>query len=934
MFILPFEHLTLGEYEHLLHNAPIDPKLIQRETENALANADAPNRAIVNACIYVFKTKRGEIAVPQRKLRPAKLEEPPHCGRWTFLSGGKLRILEGNGIRVASVICFDFIARDPATELEPLDVLAPKGLTYLFVPECNPTPLHATYTESCASLFRHKNAPQAVFFANVAAGTPLPLPNPQLGFSRVIGRIGKSVTADPERVAVLHGFLENSAARTIDDLQKLTPSLSNPDVRTVAIRPEPTMAIVEVGTVNVRESRATATVKLHRFLGSDIGWRPIYRLEPFQKPQAKFGIPTAYVEERELHGVHEQRERLRELLRVSRLPIWVTGDPGFGKTALVAHTLREFGDRRRVVWVDLGDLQHEESALREALLLALGASKALTAAPAEQIATLVKLLEEDPTVVVLDSYERWAGDRPFPNWIEQLVGWNRVVITSRFRPADRAGDPADPQRQADPHLPVRKLDLDEAYALVCDVAGAYVDREAVDVFANATERSPLACVWLGELFRHAPDEVSRLFSRLPRGTAAISVVYEAMLDGLSPLARKILGVVCQLPAPVADSDLTRICGVKSPKIHAAVSELERRSLIMPRNGGRQFRHPLVKQYWAHDPVNEEARAKRAAERAAIHDLLLAWAKQLLDDHGGDLNPIGFKIIEERWGNVGFLLRQIARAPDAADRRLFLHMWERVDTALWSKNRWRERVELGRSARDISHELRDCRRLGRALFDSIAEVEWNMTRDRERAEPLFKRARRLFRRVGDFASYALVEWYRSRMLAELRLFDAALEAVNNAVTAAHRSGDIRTLGLAHHGRGNVYRRMKRSDAAIAEFMIGRGYFGDVGDEEMMAVASRRIGGTLMQQGEHGQALLELEESIDGLRELELDLEAAESAVFHAEALLELGEIDDSEAELRTARELLSPLGSAVRNEEIDELEQKIAIVRARLIRGSQ
>jgi tetratricopeptide (TPR) repeat protein len=184
------------------------------------------------------------------------------------------------------------------------------------------------------------------------------------------------------------------------------------------------------------------------------------------------------------------------------------------------------------------------------------------------------------------------------------------------------------------------------------------------------------------------------------------------------------------------------------------------------------------------------------------------------------------------------------------------------------------------------------------------------------------AAELFERTGDLVQRARVDWYRSRLFAHQGDLHSAIVAAQSAVIIADRSGDARTIGLAHHGLGNIHRRLRQTGSAIEEFEIGRRQFKKANDPEMLAVAMRRLGSVRMDEGELGQALLDLESSTDQLRSLGLLSEAAESAVLHAQVLAKLGEIRDAALERDIATVILEPLGSTVRNNEIAEVTRLI------------
>src|SRR5205809_6865789 len=92
-------------------------------------------------------------------------------------------------------------------------------------------------------------------------------------------------------------------------------------------------------------------------------------------------MPAAFVVREGLIAAHAPARKLDELLRGRSGAIWVVGDGGVGKTALVATVLHETVVRpktARIVWVDMAAVGPSAHDVAETLLTVTGKPAALS----------------------------------------------------------------------------------------------------------------------------------------------------------------------------------------------------------------------------------------------------------------------------------------------------------------------------------------------------------------------------------------------------------------------------------------------------------------------------------------------------------------------------------------------------------------------------
>src|ERR1051326_2364652 len=349
-YLLPFEHMTIVEYERLLEETKrdgyTDEATVREEIDEitSLNMAQDKSHGIVNVCFVALQTPTNLVLVPQRKLRPAALEE--FQNQWSFVPGTIVRLFDGGNCRFAVLICFDLIHRNEETPDRPRDLVARERLNYLFVPECNPQPLHDFYFKGAIAMFQSQRWAQhqpIIIPANVAADSDVPRlrkESPTFGFSRMIGRLG---SVDGSMHGHYHGlyggFITTDSPRSLAEVMAHAKFVQDHHVSTLIIRPEQSVALIRLPTMatgptrDASVNRYDTSVRIYRPIGDNPGqWRIVMPIPDVFEREPEMEIPEDMIVRDGLVGVEHLGEQLRELIIDRAAPIHVFGGGGTGKS--------------------------------------------------------------------------------------------------------------------------------------------------------------------------------------------------------------------------------------------------------------------------------------------------------------------------------------------------------------------------------------------------------------------------------------------------------------------------------------------------------------------------------------------------------------------------------------------------------------------------
>jgi len=945
-YVLPFEHVTVSEYKELLRI--FDVAAFRRKEEAREIELMLPSNTqdgIVNAALTLIPKTKGFEVIPQRKLRPAKLEEFGSLSP-RFVKGRTIRIIHARRCTFAVLICFDFITRDAGARERPRDVLSASepedDLDLLFVPECNPQPLHDFYLMSAIDLYQAPAWAErrpAVLLNNVAAGSTLGSYPAHFGFTRLLGAFGK-VTPSAE-IRHVPGFVSSAVATSLADLASAT-IVKDDRIGTVLLRPEQSVFIVNLPlrAGSDREVSDTNTaIEIFRPLGRSEQWERVHEL-PMPAPPAQAGVRAEEGSPR-LAGVSELQRRFRELASRETI-LAVTGPHGAGKTTFVSTTLKDIArpPHDLVIWLDLATLEQSEAAIVEEVLSKLGRARDLALTLDKQYEAVADALRSQPTVLVLDSADAW-GTEPLPARLLRLHGWKTLVVV-----AGQTGEASLPEGTR--VLEVTNLELPDFSAVVREFAQVPMPTLTLTMF-NCSKGSARVAAWTGQFIQRNLDEAKVLDDGLAQiyddfiaaeaadeGRATDSLLPVVPSDREPPInlgslfawfesrltepACDVLEVLCEMPAGLRTEDLAVI--VDRDDVAHLVELLDDRNLLQVANADGVFEHT---RYTSHPFVRQLWEAAELQPEPMLQLGMVRWVERVLGQYTRDRDPMVSPIVLRQWPNIAHVLRLLAASPAAIDRRKFLELWRQADQFLWAAGRWRERLSFGRTAEETARRLGDRAAEISALYDAQAKTLWHRYGTKDGAESLINKAAAIAAKYKLKPLRVRIEWYRSRMLLHVGDFKGALTAATHAVSLADSTKDLQARVTSRIGLANALRDADRLDealtvyAAVRQLLVAvKGISGD----ESRAVLDRNEGRVYLRKSSYEDALRKLRSAMEAFVRLGLVVQVAETAVYYAEALARVGEPATAERHLNWGRERLDPLGSALRQRSIARAVREI------------
>lgn len=633
--ILPLEHLPLGEVASVLSRFPIEASrraAVVSELEAAAVPAQRA-RTIVNLCVVVIRAGGELVAFPQPKLMPAALEEHPASG-WYFAPSHSLYVLAGkdvhdNAFRIATLICFDFLAKDRGQLARVRDAVLAGAPHVVFVPECNPAPMHPLYARAIASILEDARleSPPFVAFANVARGTRLPGYDKEcfFGFSRAAGELGACSPSLANGYIVRSGIFAHDSPRQLADLVQPPQEIEAPDIKWVIARPQESLLSSTLpldGTdSDPTGGRLHCEISISRGLPKNV-WKLIrtsVALTP--PPEPPHRVPPDLVPKTGLVGSADATRQLSEALDRGPKPTWIVGGGGIGKSALVANLAGV--DPSDVVWIDMEQVGPRDGALPEALLTALGRTLALAQSEDEQWKTVREAIRAKSTLVVLDSFEK-AELASVPAPLLNALGWKaRLVVTSRALLVDAS----EVEKVEVPLLTT----ADSKLLLRATCEGAITDAQ-LERASQLANGSPLACLWLATLIKAGlfpADADAAALSELQQ-------IFARTMHDLTVVDKSVLAACCQLPAAVRIEDLATMVSMDPAAIMVSARRLQDRALCSLENGTLRPRHPFVRQF-----------TRDSGMAPDVFPKCLAWVAAELGRHGGDRTGMATR------GSIGY-----------------------------------------------------------------------------------------------------------------------------------------------------------------------------------------------------------------------------------------------------------------------------------------
>jgi class 3 adenylate cyclase/tetratricopeptide (TPR) repeat protein len=485
--------------------------------------------------------------------------------------------------------------------------------------------------------------------------------------------------------------------------------------------------------------------------------------------------------------------------------VTIVGDPGVGKSRLVAEAVGMMGGRAVqgrclpygegiTYWPVIEvlkrlDVLPADEAAVAAIRSVLGESDDATSA--DEIAwafrkTLERAAADEPLVVVFDDIQ-W-GEQTFLDLVEHvalLSSGSAILLVCIARPELAERRPTWPVTSR-----IGTLGDDDVVELIAE----RVPRKLRDKITRAAGGNPLFIEEMVAVSDHADDVV------VP---PTLRAVLAARLDRLDPSERRVLERAA-IEGEIFHRGAVQTLAPEEPQVTPRLTALVRKELIRPDRphiageDGFRFCHLLIRDA-AYDALPKGVRTE-------LHVRFATW----FDEHGKDLveldEIVGYHLEQACAYRAELGLDDDAELAAAARRRLTTgarRASARKDFGAAASLLERAVALLPANAADVALELA----LARALYESGRGVE-----SVERSESLSERSEALGDRIGELAA----KLHTAYVLQDLEPEGAAerLDArIAEALPELEAAGDDDALYTAHHARGMALFSRARGDAAL-------------------------------------------------------------------------------------------------------------------------
>jgi DNA-binding CsgD family transcriptional regulator len=349
-------------------------------------------------------------------------------------------------------------------------------------------------------------------------------------------------------------------------------------------------------------------------------------------------------------GRHDEVALLRAAVDALRRgrggAVWVEGEPGIGKSALLAEGLAGARDGCEVAWgqadelterfphrviLDCLRIESRSTDPARAFVAAtlrgeqsgglLGSGDPALAVTEGLLDLVDHLCAQRPLVLVVDDLH-WADDASLALWrkLAALVNQLPLLLVSSCRPTPRRDEVTDARITVvdgpGTLLALGPLAATEVGELVTELVGAPPGPTLRELAARATG-NPLYVRELVDALRH--EEAIRVengLAEVPVGSgyeppSTLGAAVSRRLGFLSPNARKMLQVAALLGPDFGIAELALVTGVMPAELAATVDEVVAAGIVVEIAVGRlAFRHPVIRQAF-HDRTP-------ATVRSALH----------------------------------------------------------------------------------------------------------------------------------------------------------------------------------------------------------------------------------------------------------------------------------------------------------------------------
>ena len=546
----------------------------------------------------------------------------------------------------------------------------------------------------------------------------------------------------------------------------------------------------------------------------------------------------------------------------------VSGLAGVGKTALAvyaAHAARESGwFPGGVLFIDLHGYDHnpvQPAQALDALLRALGIAGEQIPDEADARAGLYRSALAQvtgPVLVIADNTSSEAQVRP----LIPGPGPHRVIITSRHTLAGLGARLLD----------VTVLDQAKAIALLDNVVRAgrpdddriSGDPAAAGRLAKTCGGLPLALqitaallvadpmLTAAELAAELADEVRRLETlRYEDGSGvsapSVAAAFELSYRQLDEDSARMFRLLPADPGPdVSTGAAAELVGWPAQRTRKALSQLARAHLVEQGVRSRWRMHDLLRLYARQIPGTSPGERDEAVSR------LLAWylryaraADTRFRALAGMPAPAEFPsrddalawLDAERPGLIAAVTMAAGTGRHQEAMRLPLNLSEYLQ---W-RRRFDDWLAVMAVSRDSARQLNDKGNEAGALT-TLGNALWEVRRFEE-AISAHQDAAAIFRETGDRHGEGLALNNLGLVLREVRRFEEAVSACQDAAAIFRETGDRHREGMALNNLGIALRYVRRFEEAISAHQDAAAIYRETGDRHREGTALTNLGITL-------------------------------------------------------------------------------------------
>jgi DNA-binding CsgD family transcriptional regulator/tetratricopeptide (TPR) repeat protein len=576
--------------------------------------------------------------------------------------------------------------------------------------------------------------------------------------------------------------------------------------------------------------------------------------------------------------------------------VFVTGEPGIGKTSLVTRFLRDLGAGTRVLFGNcddlliprpLGPIRDLVGSVSPAFEDALSAG----AAPHELQALLIEELEQPPhpTILVLEDVH-WADDATFDSItvVGRRIGSLPALVVLTFRAGE--APPGHPLYAAIGAIRAEDSEVVELSPLSQSAVASLAGDDAVELYAT-TRGNPF---YVTELLASRGD------SDLPPSIANAVLGRAARLDEPS---RRLVELASVVPNRVGTSVLDSVM----PDWTAAAEEPERRQLLEVDAAHVRFRHelarnairssiPIAARRRLHAEILEALLQAGADPSDIVHHAEAAGAEEVVADYAlvAARRAAALASNRQAYSHYRRASHFVDRLP-AADRAGVL---EELATVAYAIGRLDGAFVGIERAIEFYRSLGDEEGVGRCLR-TMSRYHW-VAGDGHAAHTAALEAIAILEPLGPSAELARAYSVVSQLAMLAEDVDPALAWGERALALATRLGDESTR--AHALVNIATARVNRDGAEVEPLLEAHAVADAAGDRHEAARALENLGISLLTWVRPEEALRHATRAAAYAQEYEQLIIASYSATVVAWLRLRAGEWE--EAELLTRREIES------------------------------